>query len=167
MMMAPNCGWFRAVGMLLCGLIITPPSDAGAQDDPTRFDDPKYDFSISIPDPWKPADPNDPRWMVDLSATSMEKNLKAIVKEKDVKAVAGKQAMWMVVEGAGTGGAIDGQGATPTTQQWVAIPREKDIVVLLLTCPAKDFPSNQKTFQKAIDSLKVGGVQTKQQSESK
>ncbi|MFM8405775.1 MAG: hypothetical protein ACKN94_00515 [Pirellulaceae bacterium] len=198
MMMAPNWGWFRALGMLLCGLIIILPSDAGAQDDPTRFDDSKYDFSISIPDPWKPADPKnfavpgtlrkaysgaenasitlfvqlpdqavEPRWMVDLSATSMEKNLKAIVKEKDVKAVAGKQAMWMVVEGAGTGGAIDGKGATPTTQQWVAIPREKDIVVLLLTCPAKDFPSNQKTFQKAMDSLKVGGVQTKEQSESK
>jgi hypothetical protein len=56
-MMAPNWGWFRALGMLLCGLIIILPSDAGAQDDPTRFDDPKYDFSISIPDPWKPADP--------------------------------------------------------------------------------------------------------------
>jgi hypothetical protein len=75
--------------------------------------------------------------------------------------------MWMVVEGAGTGGTIDGKGAISTTQQWVAIPREKDIVVLLLTCPSKDFPSNQKTFQEAIESLKVGGVQTKEQSESK
>ncbi len=196
--MAPKWSWWCAMAILLCGLTIVLPSIGGAQENPSRFQDPKYDFSISIPEPWQSADPKSfgvpgtlrkayshsdnasitlfiqlpdqaiaPRWMVDLSATAMEKNLKATVKEKEVKSVAGKQAMWMVVEGAGTGGTIDGKGAISTTQQWVAIPREKDIVVLLLTCPSKDFPSNQKTFQEAIESLKVGGVQTKEQSESK
>jgi hypothetical protein len=183
--MAPKWSWWCAMAILLCGLTIVLPSIGGAQENPSRFQDPKYDFSISIPEPWQSADPKSfgvPGTLrkayshsdnasitlfIQLPDQAIAPRWKATVKEKEVKSVAGKQAMWMVVEGAGTGGTIDGKGAISTTQQWVAIPREKDIVVLLLTCPSKDFPSNQKTFQEAIESLKVGGVQTKEQSESK
>ncbi len=108
-----------------------------------------------------------PRFLVDESAKSMEKNLAAKVVEKEVREVGKKKAMWLVVEGPGTGGAIDGKGAVVTSQHWIAIPREKDIVVALLTSPTKDFEENQKTFIEAINAFQVGGKQTAAQSESK
>ena len=109
----------------------------------------------------------EPRFLVDESAKSMENSLGATVREKEVRSVAGKKAMWLIVEGEGTGGAIDGKGAVKTIQHWVAIPREKDVIVALLTSPTSEFPENQKTFEETIKTLVVGGKQTPAQSESK
>lgn len=108
-----------------------------------------------------------PRFLVDESAKSMEKNLGAMVLEKDVRDVDGKKAMSLVVEGKGTGGAIDGKGSVQTSQHWIAIPREKDVVVALLTSPAQDFKTNQKSFLASIKQLKIGGTQTDDQKLSK
>ena len=74
--------------------------------------------------------------------------------------------MWLIVEGKGTGGAIDGKGDVQTTQHWVAIPREKDIVVALLTSPASDFAENRKSFEAALKTFEVGGEQTEEQAAS-
>jgi hypothetical protein len=109
----------------------------------------------------------DPRFLVDESAKSMEKNLGAMVSEKDVRDVDGKKAMSLVVEGKGTGGAIDGKGSVQTSQHWIAIPREKDVVVALLTSPTQDFKTNQKSFLASIKQLKIGGTQTDAQKLSK
>ena len=109
----------------------------------------------------------EPRFLTDESAKSMEKSLKTKVHEKEVRTVADKKAMWLVVEGDGTGGAIDGKGTVKTSQHWVAIPREKDIVVVLLTSPTSEFAENRKSFEEAIKTLVVGGKQTAAQSESK
>ena len=75
--------------------------------------------------------------------------------------------MWLVFEGKGTGGAIDGKGPVKTSQHWVAIPREKDVIVLLLTSPTTEFAENAKSFGEAMKTLVVGGNQTASQSESK
>ena len=109
----------------------------------------------------------DPRFLVVESAKSMEKNLGATVSEKDVRDVDGKKAMSLVVEGKGTGGAIDGKGSIQTSQHWIAIPREKDVIVALLTSPTADFKTNQKSFLASIKQLKIGGKQTADQQESK
>ncbi len=109
----------------------------------------------------------DPRFLVDESAKSMEKNLGATVSEKDVRDVDGKKAMSLVVEGKGTGGAIDGKGSIQTSQHWIAIPREKDVIVALLTSPTADFKKNQESFLASIKQLKIGGKQTAYQQESK
>jgi hypothetical protein len=109
----------------------------------------------------------DPRFLVDESAKSMEKSLGATVSEKDVLDVDGKKAMSLVVEGKGTGGAIDGKGSVQTSQHWIAIPREKDIIVALLTSPAESFKANQKSFLESIRRFKIGGTQTTDQRESK
>lgn len=108
-----------------------------------------------------------PRFLVDASAASMKTALGAKVVAQEVKAVAGKQAMWLVVEGKGTGGAIDGKGDVATTQHWVAIPREKDILVVLLTCPAADYPAAEKAFVTAVDAMTVKGDQTAEQKDAK
>ncbi len=109
----------------------------------------------------------DPRFLVDESAKSMEKSLGATVSEKDVRDVDGKRAMSLVVEGKGTGGAIDGKGSVQTSQHWIAIPREKDVIVALLTSPTTDFKANQKSFLASIKRFKIGGKQTADQKESK
>lgn len=109
----------------------------------------------------------DPRFLVDESAKSMEKNLGAMVSEKDVRDVDGKKAMSLVVEGKGTGGAIDGKGSVQTSQHWIAIPREKDVIVALLTSPTQDFKTNQKSFLASIKQFKIGGAQTDDQKGSK
>ena len=109
----------------------------------------------------------DPRFLVDESAKSMEKNLGATVSEKDVRDVDGKKAMSLVVEGKGTGGAIDGKGSVQTSQHWIAIPREKDVIVALLTSPTQDFKTNQKSFLASIKQFKIGGTQTDDQKGSK
>ena len=115
----------------------------------------------------KPGKAFDPRFLVDESAKSMEKNLGATVSEKDVRDVDGKKAMSLVVEGKGTGGAIDGKGSVQTSQHWIAIPREKDVIVALLTSPTQDFKTNQKSFLASIKQFKIGGAQTDDQKGSK
>lgn len=109
----------------------------------------------------------DPRFLVDESAKSMARSLSATVSEKDVRDVDGKKSMSLVVEGKGTGGAIDGKGSVQTSQHWIAIPREKDVIVALLTSPSEDFKENQKSFLASIKRLKIGGTQTTEQKESK
>jgi hypothetical protein len=107
------------------------------------------------------------RTLLDASAQSVEGQLGAKVLVKEVRKVAGKQAMWLSFEAKGTGGAIGPNGEVPTTQQWVAIPRGKDVVVLLLTCPAEDYKELRKSFERALEDLKVGGEQTAEQGSSK
>ena len=107
------------------------------------------------------------RCLVDESARSMKEKFDCTIQAADVKTVDGKQAMWMVATGKGTGGALDGRGDVETTTHWVAIPREKDIIVVLLTCPAADYEAQLPLFGAAIQSLKVEGRQTSAQSQSK
>lgn len=95
----------------------------------------------------------DPSWLVNESAKAQEEKLSATVVEKDVRKIAGHDAMWMIVEGPGTGTAITGNGPVRTTQHWIAIPREKDVLVALMTSPAGTFESNQQLFLKAMESL--------------
>lgn len=109
----------------------------------------------------------EPRFLVDESAKSMDKNLGAAIVESEVRDAGGKRAMWLIVQGKGTGGAIDGKGSVKTSQHWIAIPREKDVIVALLTSPTADFKEHGESFIEVIKTLKVGGKQTAAQSESK
>ena len=98
---------------------------------------------------------------------AMREKFGCTIQTTDVKTVGGKKAMWMVATGKGTGGTLTGTGDVDTTTFWVAIPREKDIVVVLLTCPAADYEERRPSFESAIQSLKVQGTQTAEQSEAK
>jgi serine/threonine protein kinase/WD40 repeat protein len=100
----------------------------------------------------------DASWMLAESAKAQEEKLSATVLEKEVRKIAGRDAMWMIVEGRGNGSAIDGKGPVKTTQHWIAIPREKDVLVALLTSPSGTFASNQALFLKAIETLKLRSV---------
>ena len=108
-----------------------------------------------------------PRFLVDESAKAMRDQLGCEIQASEVKTVSGKKAMWMVATGKGTGGTLTGKGDVDTTTHWVAVPREQDIVVLLLTCPAADYKKLLPSFEEAIKSTKVEGKQTAEQSEAK
>jgi hypothetical protein len=166
---------------------------AAAPSPPRVYVDEDYDFQVGSPQGWhranptslsvpgevcrvwapdelstisiflqKPDTPVHPQTLLAESAAAMVR-LGAAVKEKEVRSVAGMQAMWLVAEGDGTGAALTGKGSVRTTQHWVAIPRERDILVLLLNTPATDFAAGESTFKAMLGSLRVGGVQKPEQ----
>jgi len=102
----------------------------------------------------------DASWLLAENVKAQEEKLSATVLEKEVRKIAGRDAMWMIVEGQGNGSAIDGKGPVKTTQHWIAIPREKDVLVALLTSPSGTFASNQALFLKAIETLKLRDMAT-------
>lgn len=108
-----------------------------------------------------------PRVMLDGSVKAQKDKLGATVSVEAVRAIADMQAMWMVVSGKGNGGAIDNKGNIKTTQHWVAVPRERDVVVVLLTCPESNYAQLQKSFEALVASLKLSGSQTAEQKSAK
>ena len=108
-----------------------------------------------------------PRVILDGSVKAEKGKLGPTVSVETVRTVAGMQAMWMVVSGKGNGGAITAEGDIDTTQHWVAVPRERDVIVVLLTCPAADNARLQKSFESAVASLKLSGSQTAEQKSAK
>jgi hypothetical protein len=115
----------------------------------------------------EPGKAYDARFLVDASAEGLKNALNSDIKEKDVRQIGGKTGMWLITEGQGTGGAILGKGDVKTIQHWVAVPREKDIVVLILTCPSEDLPTASIVYDTAIKSLTIGGSQTQEQKDAK
>jgi len=115
----------------------------------------------------KPNQAVSPRLVLDESAKAMKTSLGCDIQEQQVKDVAGMRAMWLVVTGNGTGAALDGKGGVRTSQHWVAIPRERALIVLLLTAPEAEFKSAQEVFQAMLETLEVTGKQTAEQKAAK
>ncbi|HSS50286.1 MAG TPA: hypothetical protein VLX28_15220 [Thermoanaerobaculia bacterium] len=111
--------------------------------------------------------PYSPRVLLEQSAQALEKGLGAEVKTKDVIDVAGMRGFSLVVTGNGNGAAIDGKGTVRTTQHWVAIPRDKDIVIFLMNSPEADYQKNDQVLQGVINTLKVTGQQSPEQRAAK
>jgi len=107
--------------------------------------------------------PTNPRALLTQSVGAIEKGLGATVPNQEVRDVGGMRAMWMIVNGKGTGAALTANGTVPTAQHWVAIPRAQDVIIFLLTAPQDKFGDQDQTFQGALSSLKVGGTQTPEQ----
>jgi hypothetical protein len=108
-----------------------------------------------------------PRVLLDQSADGLTKSLGAEVRTKEVIDVGGMRGFSLVVSGPGTGAGIDGKGTVRTTQHWVAVPREKDVVIFLMTTPDEKFAANEPAFQTMLSSLKITGTQTPDQQAAK
>src|SRR5215203_1569194 len=111
--------------------------------------------------------PLNPKVLLDQSAQALQTGVGAQVKTKEVLDVGGKRAFSLVVTAPGNGAAIDGKGTVQTTQHWVAIPREKDVIIFLMTTPDEKFAANEQVFQSVLSSLQVSGTQTADQQASK
>ena len=114
----------------------------------------------------KTGKPLNPKVLLDQSAQALQSGVGAQVKTKEVIDVGGKRGFSLVVTAPGSGAAIDGKGAVLTTQHWVAIPRDQDVIIFLMTTPDEKFAANEQVFQSLLSSLKVSGTQTPDQMQA-
>jgi hypothetical protein len=156
------------------GLSFAPPQ-GWAAGDPTKFAVPGTICCVWSPDNassvavfvQNSGKPYNPRVLLEQSAEGLQKSLGAEVRQKDVINVGGMKGFSLVVSGNGTGAGIDGKGTVRTDQHWVAIPRDKDVVILLMTTADDKFAANEAAFQTMLSSLKVSGTQTPDQQAAK
>jgi hypothetical protein len=156
------------------GISFAPPQ-GWQQGDPTKFTLPGDICCAWSPDNvasivafvQRPGRALNPKVLLDQSAKALESALGAEVREKEVRDIGGLRGFSLVVTAAGNGAAIDGKGAVPTTQHWIGIPREKDVIVFLMTTPDAAFAQNEQVFQSLLSTLKVSGTQTPDQQMSR
>ncbi len=117
------------------------------------FQDDRYRFSLTVPEPWSEAplgafqvpgviraawsaptvgsitafvqEPGEPSDARTIlrSSAKAAKAMGCKVPVEEVRTVAGKRAMWLVETGKGSGGTIGVDGGVETTAHWVAVPR--------------------------------------------
>jgi len=171
---APNPNAAKGLQPSQIGIAFNPPQ-GWQQGDPTKFTVPGNICCVWSPDNTasiaafvqNSGKPYNPRTLLEQSAEALQKSLNAQVKQKEVVTVGGMRAFSLVVTGPGTGAGIDGKGTVPTTQHWLAVPREKDVVIFLMTTPDDKFAANETVFQTVLSSLKVSGTQTPDQQAAK
>jgi hypothetical protein len=152
------------------GLSFAPPQ-GWAQGDPTKFAVPGTICCVFSPDNassiavfvQNSGKPYNPRTLLEQSAEGLQKSLGAEVRTKEIVNVGGMKGFSLVVSGKGTGAGIDGKGTIVTDQHWVAVPRDKDVVILLMTSADDKFAANEAAFQTMLSSLKITGTQTPDQ----
>jgi hypothetical protein len=156
------------------GLSFAPPQ-GWQQGDPTKFAVPGTICCVWSPDNassvavfvQNSGKPYNPRTLLEQSAEGLQKSLGAEVRQKDVVNVGGMRGFSLVVSGKGTGAGIDGKGTIITDQHWVAVPRDKDVVIFLMTSADDKFAANEAAFQAMLSSLRITGTQTPDQQAAK
>lgn len=156
------------------GLSFAPP-EGWQQGDPTKFTLPGEVCCVWSPDNLssivafvqKHGKPLSPKVLLDQSAEAFQSIPGAQVKTKELGDFGGMRGFSLVVTAPGNGAAIDGKGTVPTTQHWVAIPRQEDVVIFLMTTPDEKFAQNEQAFQTLLSTLKVSGTQTPDQQASR
>jgi hypothetical protein len=156
------------------GLSFEPPQ-GWQQGDATKFTVPGNICCVWSPDnissvavfAQNSGKPYNPRVLLDQSADGLQKSLGAEVKLKEIVDIGGMRGFSLVVSGPGTGAGIDGKGTVRTTQHWVAVPRDKDVVIFLMTTPDEKFAANEAAFQTMLGTLKITGTQTPDQQAAK
>lgn len=155
------------------GISFAPPQ-GWQQGDPTKFTLPGDICCAWSPDNvasivafvQKTGKPLNPKVLLDQSAQALQSGVGAQVKTKEVIDIGGKRGFSLVVTAPGNGAAIDGKGTVPTTQHWIAVPREQDVVIFLMTTPDEKFAANEQVFQSMLSSLQVSGTQTPDQMQA-
>jgi hypothetical protein len=155
------------------GISFAPPQ-GWQQGDPTKFTLPGDICCAWSPDNvssivafvQKTGKPLNPKVLLDQSAQALQTGVGAQVKTKEVIDIGGKRGFSLVVTAPGSGAAIDGKGTVPTTQHWVAVPREQDVIIFLMTTPDEKFAANEQVFQSMLSSLQVSGTQTPDQMQA-
>jgi hypothetical protein len=156
------------------GISFAPPQ-GWQQGDPTKFSLPGDICCAWSPDNvasivafvQRPGKPLNPKVLLEQSAQALQSAVGADVKTKEIKDIGGMKGFSLVVTAPGNGAAIDGKGSVSTTQHWVAVPRDKDVVIFLMTTPDESFAQNEQVFQGVLSTLKISGTQTPDQQASK
>lgn len=99
-------------------------------------------------------DPGDPTLLGERLGAALEEELGAQVQAREVHEMGGLKAVGLVAAGTG-------EGSRKIQQHWIAIPRERDVVVLLLSTPEVTFVRDERTFEKMLPSVVIQGSPTK------
>jgi hypothetical protein len=75
--------------------------------------------------------------------------------------------MFLADTAKGTGGSVDGRGDVPTASHWVAIPRDKIVINLVLTALEDTIAAHTDVFEAMLKTLEITGAQTEEQKASK
>jgi hypothetical protein len=83
-------------------------------------------------------------------------HLGAEVQAWEVHDFSGLRALGLVAAGADEGGE---QGGGPRTKQhWVAVPRERDVLLFLLSAPEASFDAAERIFQKMLATVEIAEI---------
>jgi hypothetical protein len=103
-----------------------------------------------------------PRVLLDRTAAALELVLGAQIQAREVHDTGGLRAMGLVATG------TDESGEGPrTTQRWMVVPRESDVLVFLLSTPESRFASDDRVFGKMLAAIEIQGRQTAAQRAAK
>jgi len=103
---------------------------------------------------WEADPAADPPLLGDRLAAALAAGLGAEIQAREVHQFGGLKAVGLVATGTGEGG--DGPRIH---QHWVAIPRQRDVVVLLLSTPEASFPADERTFGKMLATIEIVEIQ--------
>ena len=90
-------------------------------------------------------------------AAMLEDGLGAQVQAREVQEIGGLKAVGLVAAGTGE----RGEGGRRIRQHWVAVPRQRDVIVLLLSTPEASFLADERTFKKMLSSVVLQGPPAK------
>jgi hypothetical protein len=101
---------------------------------------------------WQTVPAASPPLLLDRLAAELEDGLGAEVQAREVQEIGGLRAVGLVATGTGKGG--DGPRIK---QHWVAIPRQRDVVVLVLSTPEASFAKDERIFDRMLASVEILG----------
>jgi hypothetical protein len=86
--------------------------------------------------------------LMDRVAAELESGLGAEVKARELHRLSGLDVVGVVARGSGEDG-------MQLEQHWVLVPRQRDLIVLLLSAPAVSFDADERTFEKMLASVEI------------
>jgi hypothetical protein len=86
--------------------------------------------------------------LLERAAAELESDLGAEVKARELHRLSGLDVVGVVARGSGEDG-------TQYEQHWVLVPRQRDLIVLLLSTPGVSFDADERTFEKMLASLEI------------
>jgi hypothetical protein len=97
-------------------------------------------------------EPGDPPALLERLAAMLAEGLGAQVQAREVQEIGGLRAVGLVATGTG-----EERGGGRIQQHWVAVPRDRDVIVLLLSTPEASFSKDERTFEKMLSSVVIQG----------
>jgi hypothetical protein len=86
--------------------------------------------------------------LLERAAAELESELGAEVKARELHRLNCLDVVGVVARG-------NGEGGTQLEQHWVLVPRQRDLIVLLLSTPGVSFDADERTFEKMLASVEI------------
>jgi hypothetical protein len=86
--------------------------------------------------------------LLERAADELESGLGAEVKARELHRLSGLDVVGVVARGRGEDGMQHGQ-------HWVLVPRQRELIVLLLSTPGVSFDADERTFEKMLASVEI------------